>query len=254
MSRFTDRVVVITGAGSGIGAATAVRFADEGARVVLAGRTREKLDRVVEDAASGELMTVRVTDAADPDVVRGLIDETVERLGRLDVLVNNAGRGGGGAVVDEDPETWRAVFATNVDAVFHACRHAIPHLARTGGSVINVASVSGLGADWSNASYNASKGALVNLSRAMALDHARDGVRVNAVCPSLTITDMTTGVQDDEERMAKFRDRIAMGRPAEASEVASVIAFLASDDASFVTGVELPVDGGLGASNGQPTK
>jgi meso-butanediol dehydrogenase/(S,S)-butanediol dehydrogenase/diacetyl reductase len=252
--RFTDQVVVITGAGSGIGAATAVRFADEGAHVVLAGRTGEKLDDVIAGATSPERMTARITDVADAEAVRGLIEETVERHGRLDVLVNNAGRGGGGKVVDEDAETWHAVFATNVDAVFHACHHAIPHLARTGGSVVNVASVSGLGGDWENVSYNASKGALVNMGRAMALDHAKDGVRINTVCPSLTVTDMTTGIQDDEERMAKFQDRIAMGRAAEPSEVASVIAFLASDDASFVTGVELPVDGGLGASNGQPTK
>jgi meso-butanediol dehydrogenase/(S,S)-butanediol dehydrogenase/diacetyl reductase len=252
VQRFTGQIVIVTGAGSGIGAATAIRFAAEGAQVVLTGRTAEKLDRVIAGASPQSNMTARVTDSADPKDIQGLIAETVDRFGRLDVLVNNAGIGGGGPVTEEDTETWDAVQATNVGGVFHACRHAIPHLIATNGSIINVASVSGLGGDWSNAAYNASKGAVVNLTRAMALDHGADGVRINAVCPSLTFTDMTSDMQDDNHLMAAFYDRIALGRGAQPEEIAAAIAFLASADASFITGVELPVDGGLGASNGQP--
>ena len=112
--------------------------------------------------------------------------------------------------------------------------------------------VSGLGGDWALGFYNASKGAIVNFTKALALDHGKDGVRVNAVCPSLTFTPMTQDMKGDRKLMAKFRERIPLGRGAEPSEIAAVVAFLASDDASFISGVALPVDGGLMASNGQP--
>jgi len=118
--------------------------------------------------------------------------------------------------------------------------------------VVNTASVSGLGGDWGQSIYNASKAAVVNLTRCLALDHGRDGVRVNAVCPTITMTAMIGSMADDEERMSRVRDRIPLGRPGEVDDVAAAIAFLASDDAAFITGVNLPVDGGLTASNGQP--
>jgi meso-butanediol dehydrogenase/(S,S)-butanediol dehydrogenase/diacetyl reductase len=118
--------------------------------------------------------------------------------------------------------------------------------------VVNVSSVSGLGGDWGLSFYNAAKGAVTNFTRALAMDHARDGIRINAVCPSLTRTDLTEEMYGNRELMAKFAERIPMGRGAEPEEIAAVIAFLASDDARFITGVNLPVDGGLTASNGQP--
>ena len=136
--------------------------------------------------------------------------------------------------------------------LFRSARAALPELIQTRGNIVNTASVSGLGGDWAMAFYNASKGAVVNLTRAMALDHGRQGVRVNAVCPSLTITPMSAGLQQNQSLLDRFNQRIALGRPCEPREVAAAIAFLASDDASFITGVNLPVDGGLGASNGQP--
>lgn len=123
---------------------------------------------------------------------------------------------------------------------------------RPGASIVNVASVSGLGADWALTPYNAAKGGVVNLTRALALDYARQGVRVNSVCPSLTVSDMTKDMLRDEALMARFMERLPLGRPAEPADIAAVVAFLASNDARYVTGVNLPVDGGLGASNGQP--
>jgi len=149
-------------------------------------------------------------------------------------------------------EDWRKVMAVDVDGVFFCIRAALPHLLASKGSIVNVSSVSGLAGDWNMSFYNAAKGAVTNLTRSLALELGDKGVRVNAVNPSLTFTDLTRGVKDDAGLIAKFADRIPMGRGAEPEEIADVIAFLASHDARFVTGVNLPVDGGLSASNGQP--
>jgi meso-butanediol dehydrogenase/(S,S)-butanediol dehydrogenase/diacetyl reductase len=249
--RFSGKVVVVTGAGSGIGAATARRFAEEGASVALAGRRRGKLEEVAAGLDPARALAVE-TDVAEQGAVEALVAAAAERFGRLDVLVNNAGTAKMGGFLDGSLEDYRAIMATNVDGVVFACRAALPHLLRSGGSIVNVSSVSGLGGDWGLSFYNASKGAVSNLTRALALEFGGKGVRVNAVNPSFTLTEMTEGLAANQELMAKFADRMPMGRPARAEEVAAVIAFLASEDASFVNGVNLPVDGGLGASNGQP--
>ena len=251
MSRFEAKVVVVTGAGSGIGAATARRFADEGAMVALAGRRRDKLDEVATGLEAARTL-VQVTDVAERAAVEALIEATVARFGRLDVLVNNAGVASFGPFADASWDDWHRTMTVNVDGVVFGCRAALPHLLKDGGSIVNVSSLSGLGGDWGLAFYNASKGAVTNLTRALALEYGGRGVRVNAVCPSLTTSEMSAPLAEDKTMMERFADRIPMGRAARAEEVASVIAFLASEDASFVNGVNLPVDGGVHASNGQP--
>lgn len=248
--RFSGKVVVVTGAGPGVGAATARRFAREGASVVLCGRNKDKLDELA--AACGGAALSQPGDVTSPSDMERLAEAASGRFGRIDVLVNNAAYAVVGGFLDHGPEEWRKVMGAGVDGVFHATRAVLPHLLRTRGNVVNVSSVSGLGGDWGMSFLNASKGAISNLTRSLALELGPRGVRVNAVNPSLILTEATRSLQQDEALMAKFAERIPLGRGAEPEEVADVIAFLASEDARFVTGVNLPVDGGVHASNGQP--
>ncbi len=253
MSRFKDKVVVVTGAGSGMGAATAQRFSAEGATVVLVGRTEVKLAKVANTLETTKYY-IHVADISNPQDVERLAKVVLDKFGRVDVLVNNAGVVVQGKVNEASIEDWKKILDIDVSGVFYATRFFIDALKKSKGNIVNVSSVSGLGGDWGMSFYNAAKGAVTNFTRSLAMDHGADGVRVNAVCPSLTLTDMAGDIKDNKALLAKFAERIPLGRGAEPEEIASVIAFLASDDARFVTGVNLPVDGGLSASNGQPNQ
>ena len=255
MNRFTNRTVIVTGSSSGIGEGIARRFAGEGANVVLNSRSREDLEKVAAELDEARTLIVE-GDVGKRAFAEEIVSKTVERFGGLDVLVNNAGIAASGALARAEDDDIDKVIDINVKGTLYLCRAAIPHLAKSdiagGASIINTSSVSGLGGDWTMPIYNASKGAVSNLTRALALQLGGKGIRVNAVCPSLTRSDMTDGIIDNEDLIEAFKRRMPLGRPAEPADIAGPVAFLASEDARFVTGVNLPVDGGVAASNGQP--
>ena len=251
MSRFEGKVVVVTGAGSGIGAGTARRFLQEGAFVVLNGRREARLRETVAGFDTARSL-VHPGDVSDEEYVKRLVEDAITKFGKLDVFVNNAAMAIFGPFAQTTTQDWRKLMATDLDSVYFGSREALPHLLKTKGSIINVSSASGLGGDWGLSAYNAAKGAITNFTRALALEYGSRGVRVNAVAPSLTSTEATVDLEKSEAVMAAFRDRLPIGRAATPDEVAGVIAFLASEDALFINGVNLPIDGGLHASNGQP--
>ena len=251
MNRFEDKVVIVTGAGSGISAGTARRFLQEGAFVVLNGRREAKLRETLVGFDRAKSL-VHPGDVSEEEYVKRLVEDTVAKFGKLDVFVNNAAIAIFGPFAQTTTQDWRKLMATDLDSVYFACREALPHLLKTKGTIINISSASGLGGDWGLSSYNAAKGAITNFTRALALEYGSRGVRVNAVAPSLTSTEATVDLEKSEAVMIAFRERLPIGRAATPNEVAGVIAFLASEDALFINGVNLPVDGGLHASNGQP--
>lgn len=252
--RLKDKVTLVTGAASGIGRATALVFGQEGAKVACAdidGEGAERTARQIADTG-GESASMQVNVARDKDVQR-MIAETVERWGRLDVLVNNAGIYFVLPLAQVPEEEWDRLMDINLKGVYLGCKHAIPQMVGQGeGAIVNVASIAGLRgfAHWTT--YSASKGGVIQLTKALAMEVARLNVRVNCVCPGIIDTgmfDQAVAMQGVEkaELAATIGESHPMGRIGRPEEVAAAILFLASHEASFITGVPLSVDGGLWA-------
>ncbi len=242
------KVAFITGGGSGIGAATAERFAQEGARVVICGRRQEPLDEVVKSirAGGGEAAAMQV-DVSNEDAFVGALEKVAQEYGQLDILVNNAMAFTWGSIEEMDTEQWRANFTTSVDGTFWGTRTAMKLMKAHGGSIVNLSSICGeLGTPWMSG-YSASKAAVTNFSRAAAAEGAPDGVRVNVVIPAVVETPATEGMLADENSRKSTEKLIPMGRVGQPEELANAILFLASDQSSYITGATLPVDGGRSA-------
>ena len=254
---FTDKSVLVTGSTTGIGEASVRAFAAQGARVLVTGRNEERGANICAEieghGGTAEFCQADLSDRAECD---RLVSETVQRFGRLDVLVNNAGVLHDGTAPDTSDHAWEETMTVNVSAVFFMSRAAVGQMKEQGGgSIVNTASEWGLNGEPGFVAYCASKGAVVQMTRCMALDHAAEGIRVNAVCPGETHTEMLDRMLRDQggdfdENLRNFAAGIPMRRVASASEVARCILFLASDDASYVTGTTLVVDGGNDATAG----
>lgn len=251
MSTFDNSVVVITGAASGIGLALTEGFVVRGARVAALDIDADALC-----AAAGGF-GVRVhpvqVDVADEGSVEAAIQNILDHWGAIDVLINNAGIAPTGRLGETTTDTWQRIMSVDLDGVFYMTRAALPALIQAGGNIVNTASISGTAADYAYSAYNAAKGALVNLTRSIAIDYASQGVRCNAVAPGPVRTPLIEanfrahpGLED------AFRRTVPLGRLAEPEDVVAAFAFLASSEASFINGAILPVDGGVAAWNGQP--
>ncbi len=239
--RFTGRRALVTGAGSGIGAEVARRLHADGADVVLVDRDRERVEAVV--AELGDRATATAFDVRDEDAVRAAVSG-------LDVLANVAGIGSTTSAPDTPLEVWEAVFAVNVTGTFLCCKHAIPGMVeRGGGAIVNIASIAGMVGLRNRAAYCASKGAVIAFTRALAIDHVAQGVRVNSVSPGTVDSPWVRRlVEDVGESLDALRARQPMGRLGLPGEIADAVAYLASDAAAFVTGTNLVIDGGLTAA------
>ncbi|UCH73640.1 MAG: SDR family oxidoreductase [Rhodospirillales bacterium] len=252
---FTGKAVLVTGATSGIGAAIARAFAGVGASVLLTGRDAERGERVAGSIlAAGGTVAFGAADITESQTPGNLVQACLDRFGRLDVLVNNAGVIYDGTAEETSDAEWLETMAVNLDGAFRMSRAAIAAIRQAGGgSIVNVASDWALVGGRRAVAYCASKGGLMMMTKAMALDHAHENIRINAVCP----TEIDTPMLDREieragltreEALASYGDKIPMGRVGTTQDVANAVLFLASDDASFLTGVALPIDGGVTAA------
>jgi NAD(P)-dependent dehydrogenase (short-subunit alcohol dehydrogenase family) len=251
------KVAVITGAGGGIGKASAEKLAAGGASVLLVGNVEEDVkESAYELQKKGYHAAAYKADVSNPENMEAAIRDAIDQFGGLDILVNSAGIQRYGTVEDTPVETWNEVFRVNVDGIFLASKFAIPEMRkRGGGSIVNISSVQAFASQTSVAAYTASKGAINALTKAMALDHAKDQIRVNVVCPGSVHTPMletSAGLFGDnvEETLASWGSMHPLGRIATPEEIAEMVLFLSSSRASFVTGGEYKVDGGLTAALG----
>jgi NAD(P)-dependent dehydrogenase (short-subunit alcohol dehydrogenase family) len=254
MQRLLEKAAFITGGGTGIGRACALLFAAEGAKVAIAARHRERLDATAKEisAAGGEALAIEC-DITDRTSVERALQETEKRFGKLNIVVNNAGAVHVGSAEETSDEDWHRVISTNLTGTFLVSRSAVATLRRAGGgSIVNIGSYLGLVGLPQRAAYAASKGGVTMLTKAMALDHAHENIRVNCICPALVETELARGAWErtpDPAAYRKFREsQIPIGRIGRPEDVAQLALFLASDESSWMTGVALPLDGGVTAA------
>lgn len=251
--RLDGKVAVITGAASGIGSACALRFAEEGAVIAGIDLSESADERWQRACAVAPGHWFAAADVRDDERIGRLIGEVVQRYSRVDVLVNSAGTAGGGAVHELEPSEFERVIGVNLIGTFIPCRHALRVMLRQRrGTIVNIASIEGLQGAEGGSAYNASKGAVVLLTRSMAMDYARMGIRINAICPGFIETpmfDSIWGMAGLEEMRDRIRNAHQLGRFGKAEEVAAAALFLACDESSFITGQALPVDGGFTAGH-----
>lgn len=256
MTRLAGKAALITGAGTGIGRAIALSMAGEGAKVALLGRRKGKLDEVIAEiratSASAEVISI-VADITKSADTRNAVAEVETVFGKLDVLVNNAGILSVSTIESIEEEDWDRLINTNLKGPFLMSRAALPAMRRAGGgAIVNIGSVLGLVAVRDRAAYCASKGGVTLLTKAMALDHAVDNIRVNCICPSIVETELVRHLFDSSEEGRKAKEaRIATipaGRFGQPQDIAGLAVFLASDESSWMTGTAIPVDGGVTAS------
>jgi meso-butanediol dehydrogenase / (S,S)-butanediol dehydrogenase / diacetyl reductase len=254
--KLENKVAVVTAGGSGIGAATVRRFVREGAAVVIADLSGTRAEQIRAEAAAtrGRAVALKM-DVADPQAVEATIKLALDSFGRLDVLFNNAGMAEVSLIHETTLESWERVIAVTLTGTFLGLKYAIPIMRRQGGgAVINTASISGIHGDYGMASYNAAKAGVINLTRTAALENAKHGIRVNCVCPGAINTRVAQIL--GKGRADEFRQVMGkahpIGRMGEADEIANTVTFLASEEASFITGASFVVDGGVTAGTGLP--
>jgi meso-butanediol dehydrogenase/(S,S)-butanediol dehydrogenase/diacetyl reductase len=253
MGKLDNRIAVITGAGSGIGAATARLFAAEGAHVVIADIDEAGGEKVAAELGSAGAFCK--TDVRNPSQVEAMVKFTVDRFGRLDVIHNNAFYTTVGAVGEMSIDGWLKTLSVTLSGVFYGMRFALPQmLAQGGGAIVNTASISGLFGDYRIGAYNAAKAGVINLTKTAAIEYARKNIRVNAVCPGMIATppvvSMLGATRDPDRTNKNAAESHPIGRLGKPEEIAKVVLFLASDDASFMTGSIVVADGGATAHTG----
>ena len=242
--RLKDKIAIITGGGTGIGLATAHAFCQEGAKVILFGRRKEKLEKAVEKLG-GSAMIVQ-GDMTNNNDLDKLINETLHNFKKIDILVNNAGLFNGSPLHEISDSQWDEIMDINIRSVFQLTRRVLPvMLSQKYGSIIHISSILGLIAVPQVAAYNVSKGALNQFSRSIAVEYGSSGIRSNSICPGLIATDMTADLMKDADLMKEWSKEYPIGRFGKPEDVANACLYLASDESSFVTGITLPVDGGF---------
>lgn len=252
MARFTGRVAVVTGGGRGIGEATVMAFAAEGGSVVVADVNADDAARVVAACDAPGRVVAAVVDVADRAAVDAMMAQARARFGRLDILANCAGIRGVAAVIDVAPEQWRRVHAVNLEGTLHTMQ-AFARIVRADGgrgAIVNLSSMGGIMGVPNRAAYVSSKHAVTGLTREMAMEAGKYGIRVNAIAPGMIRTPMTEPMFQDPDEVRRIEAVHPVGRAGEPAEIAAAILFLSSDEAAFITGVILPVDGGWSAGKG----